>query len=89
MGRPGLDGIKITLNYTLVPEGAKFLHLRLADAAARRGESLEALFAGEFLVESDEFAQFVPTGMAMGGFDGRQFEREKNLGLVISQKSFQ
>src|SRR5207302_9986797 len=69
-----------------VPQRAKLLELTLADPPAWFGELLQQRFVRQLTVQRDQFSQFIAHGVTVRGFDGRQFEGEKDLSLIITQK---
>ena len=56
-------GGKITLHPALIAQRTEFLELRLTDPAAGRGQILEPRLPGQLLIERNEFADLILTGV--------------------------
>ena len=70
----------------MVPERTEFLQLVLPHAPARRGQLIEEGLIGQPTVQSDQLPCLIAHGVAMGRFDGGQFDREKYPPLIVEQE---
>ena len=81
------NGRQVTLRHAFAAKRSQVLELSLADMAAGGGKTLQERFAGQSLVEGDEFAQFIAARMQISILNGGQFEREQNPGVISPQKA--
>ena len=78
--------MQITLHEALVSQRAQFPQLPQADSAAGGRELADSRFAGDFLVERNQFAQFVARSVNVSALDGRQLDGQQDGGVVSRQK---
>jgi len=86
MGGGFLDGAKVALEQAVIAQRAQPFELVLSYPAAGAGKGTQHWLIGHGLIEGDEFACFVPAGMAEGPLDGGQLEGNQNLRLIDFEK---